>query len=217
MNDQVLQTNDQVLQVRVLGLIASGDIKKAAVMALYGDGENDGQDGHGHHIYAWLRGVMKDDHDADEVFNEFFLAVFEDIGSYRGDGPLKSWLYRVARNTAHTFWRNRNQRREVPLGVDDEVIQKARTSTKEWKKSTVKDAFQLLRLELSEEEQTLLILRVDRDMDWEDVARVFIDVNESTPSDALPKEVNRLKQQFSRVKKKLKKLAIERKLLPQEG
>ncbi|MGH2417512.1 MAG: RNA polymerase sigma factor, partial [Candidatus Limnocylindria bacterium] len=35
-------------------------------------------------------------HDAEDVTQEAFVAAYRCIGSYRGDGPLRGWLMRIA-------------------------------------------------------------------------------------------------------------------------
>ena len=51
---------------------------------------------------------------------EVFLKVFRNIGSFRGDCSLKTWIYRIAVNEArnHLRWFSRHRRQEV--GLEDE-------------------------------------------------------------------------------------------------
>ena len=65
-------------------------------------------------------------------------------------------------------------------------------------RTEVKSDVQKLREELTEEEQTLLILRVDRNLDWREVA------------DILEIEEPALRKRFERLKDKLRRLAKER-------
>lgn len=70
-----------------------------------------------------------------------------------------------------------------------------RTQTATHLRTETKTAVQKLREELSLDEQTLLILRIDRQLEWDDVAEAM-----GTPAVTLRKR-------FERVKEKLRGLA----------
>jgi RNA polymerase sigma-70 factor (ECF subfamily) len=74
-----------------------------------------------------------------------------------------------------------------------------------------------LREKLEPDDQMLLILRVDRQMEWRDLALVMSE--EADPSaarpddDVLDREAARLRKRFERAKSELKRLAKESGLL----
>lgn len=49
--------------------------------------------------------------DRDDLFQDVFLAVWRSLPSFRGDSTPRTWLYRIAHNTALT-WRTRGRRRD---------------------------------------------------------------------------------------------------------
>jgi RNA polymerase sigma-70 factor (ECF subfamily) len=55
--------------------------------------------------------------DAPDVVQEVFLKVFRNVGSFRGDSSLKTWIYRIAVNEArnHRRWFGRHRKKEVAL------------------------------------------------------------------------------------------------------
>jgi RNA polymerase sigma-70 factor (ECF subfamily) len=59
---------------------------------------------------------------------EVFLKVFRNVGSFRGQSSLKTWIYRITVNEAHNArrWFFRHRRGEVELDGDAE-------STRNWK------------------------------------------------------------------------------------
>jgi RNA polymerase sigma-70 factor, ECF subfamily len=71
-------------------------------------------------VFNLVSRVMDDPADAADVVQEVFLKVFRNIGSFRRDSSLKTWIYRIAVNEArnHRRWFNRHRRREVGLEAE---------------------------------------------------------------------------------------------------
>lgn len=53
--------------------------------------------------------------DAEEVLQDVFWRILQNVGSFRGDSKLSSWIYRIAINGALTKVRERPKHRHVPL------------------------------------------------------------------------------------------------------
>jgi len=63
---------------------------------------------------------LDDPGDAADVVQEVFLKIFRNIGSFRQDSSLKTWIYRIAVNEAknHRRWFSRHRRQEIGLETD---------------------------------------------------------------------------------------------------
>lgn len=72
--------------------------------------------------YALAFRLLNDQADASDVVQEVFLKVFRNIGSFRGQSTLKTWVYRITVNEAHNArrWFFRHRRAEVELDTDPE-------------------------------------------------------------------------------------------------
>jgi hypothetical protein len=94
-----------------------------------------------------------------------------------------------------------------------ELVKQLRSTTHAYQRTDVKDAFRLLREKLPVEDQTLLILHVDKKLPWREIAIVLND-EASLPDDpTLEREAARLRKRFERVKADLKAIAIQAGLL----
>jgi RNA polymerase sigma-70 factor (ECF subfamily) len=51
-------------------------------------------------VYRACLRILGRPHDAEDVTQESFVAAYRAIGSYRGDGPLRAWLLRIATRQA---------------------------------------------------------------------------------------------------------------------
>jgi RNA polymerase sigma-70 factor (ECF subfamily) len=198
---------------RVRELIAIKDVREAAGLALYGSAENGRYDGHGVRVFGYLRAIMKNDRDAKEVFAKFSRLVHKDIGSCPSDGSLKSWLYGIAYRVMVEHMKERKTRCDFQFARTEQRASHARASIDRWDQSSVKDVLRELCSQLPENQQTIFILRVDRNMDWEELARVFLNAQEFAEPEILQFVVCHLKTQFNRAKEKVHTLAAAKVLL----
>jgi RNA polymerase sigma-70 factor (ECF subfamily) len=75
-------------------------------------------------VYNLIYRLMDDPADASDVVQEVFLKVFRNVGSFRGNSSLKTWIYRIAVNEAHNHrrWFARHRRKEVGLEGEEEGV-----------------------------------------------------------------------------------------------
>ncbi|HWB87307.1 MAG TPA: sigma-70 family RNA polymerase sigma factor [Bryobacteraceae bacterium] len=68
-------------------------------------------------VYALAFRLLNDPAEACDVVQEVFLKVFRNIGHFRGQSTLKTWIYRITVNEAHNArrWFFRHKSREVEL------------------------------------------------------------------------------------------------------
>jgi RNA polymerase sigma-70 factor (ECF subfamily) len=70
-------------------------------------------------IYNLAYRLLNDQADASDVLQEVFLKIFRNVGSFRGDSSLRTWVYRIAVNESHNRrrWLYRHRRGET--GIED--------------------------------------------------------------------------------------------------
>lgn len=73
-------------------------------------------------VYSLVCRLLDDPSEAPDVVQEVFLKVFRNIGSFRGNSSLKTWMYRIAYNEAwnHRRWFTRHRKQEIGLEREDE-------------------------------------------------------------------------------------------------
>ena len=78
---------------------------------------------------AIARAYAKDD--ADDLFQEIILQIWQSLPTFRGDSQSGTWCYRVALNTAMTWRRDLETRRKrLPIAVAIEEIASRTSDTK---------------------------------------------------------------------------------------
>lgn len=176
----------------------AGDFNTAVTVALQGY-ENE--------IRSFLVARLDVKADADEVLSMFQRDVWRGIEKFAWRSMFRTWAYKLARHAMYRFEAQRGSKGlMVPISDNPYVENPSpRANTPPWQKTTVKDVFRQIRGELPPEEQDILILRVDRAMSWNDVARALQDVDaEELEGEALQRRTNSLKKQFERIQDKLR-------------
>jgi RNA polymerase sigma-70 factor (ECF subfamily) len=184
-------------------LCQGGDHSGAATLAVKG---------YGPEIFGFLVAVLHDDVEAGEVFAELAEALWRGLPAFAWESSLRT-SYAIARNLIRTRRRDaaRRQRHRPRAGESalDEVAQQVRTQTLAFLRTETKTRLQALRDTLPEEDRMLLVLRVDRQLAWNELARVLAEADGDVPLDdaALAKEAARLRKRFQLVKDRLREQA----------
>lgn len=73
-------------------------------------------------VYMLALRLLSNQAEASDVVQEVFLKVFRNIGNFRGQSSLKTWVYRITVNEAHNArrWFFRHRRNEVELDNEPE-------------------------------------------------------------------------------------------------
>jgi RNA polymerase sigma-70 factor (ECF subfamily) len=153
--------------------------------------------GYGRRILGYLRGVLRDEGLAGDAFSQFGENVWRGIAGFRGDASALSWAYTLAWSAVCRVVDSGYQRRRERLETTHagSLVHEIQSSTRPYQKTEIKDAVAKLREQLAADEQTLLFLRVDQDLPWNEVERVM-GIDAAT-----------LRKRFERIKDKLRALA----------
>jgi RNA polymerase sigma-70 factor, ECF subfamily len=133
-------------------------------------------------VYRLVCRLMNDPGDAPDIVQEVFLKVFRNVGSFRGNSSLKTWIYRIAVNEAynHRRWFCRHQRQEVAIGSEEGTPQYAGSMTDPGRspfeqaadhetRALVEQALE----KLNPKFRAAVVLRDIEDLNYEDIATVL--------------------------------------------
>jgi RNA polymerase sigma-70 factor (ECF subfamily) len=152
---------------------------------------------------------LRDEGDAGDAFSEWAERLWRGLPAFEGRSTLRTWSLRLATNVASNLrsgaWRRRGRRLET--GEASAIAARLSTATA-IRVDRQRSALDRLRDALSEEEQTLLALRIDQGLAWSEIAEVLAGDGKDGPSAAT------LTKRFERLKERLAKLASEEGLLP---
>jgi RNA polymerase sigma-70 factor (ECF subfamily) len=172
---------------------------EASILAALDRGEH-GQaarwvvEAYGGEVLSFLAAVHGSQEDAEDAFLQACEDLVQSFEQFRHECSLRTWFYALAKNASRRHRADSFRRRRVAISEVAEVAAEVRTNTPRFLQTEWKSRLRALREKLEPEERALLVLRVDRQMAWEDIARVFSEPLSSTA----------LRKRFERIKEKLR-------------
>ena len=186
---------------RLRAMVAAGNIDQATEQAIRG---------YGSELVGWLRANLRNDADAEDAFSRLSEELWRSLHRYDGRCSIRTWCYMLARHAVAYVRSQPRHAREVlvssvpsVLGAITEVLNTSKLAAAEQR-----DIYAEIREALDDEDQTLLVLRVDKNLSWREIAVVLC--GEAAGSDEVERKAATLRKQFERVKEQLRALAAER-------
>jgi RNA polymerase sigma-70 factor (ECF subfamily) len=181
----------------------AGDIHGAATLVIQELGPE---------LLGFLVVLIRDRSDAGEVFADVCVRIWKGLATFRWESSLRTWCYVLARRAAGHHRRSRDawKTRHVPLsdaGDLEPLIVRIRTTTLAGLREQDRTRAERLREQLSPDEQALLTLRIDRGLEWRDLAQVLAD--HPLEESEVTRAAAALRKRFERLKERLRALATE--------
>jgi RNA polymerase sigma-70 factor, ECF subfamily len=193
--------DENQLEAQVRALHEAGDLRGAATLMLQRLGAD---------VLRVLHARFRNADLTAEVFARFAEALWQALPSFAFRCSVRAFMFTLARNAGNRFLARelKHQRLAVPLSELNPLavqVTELRTQTKLHLLTESKDRVAKLRAELSEDDQLLLTLRIDRSLEFREIAVVMLD--DTTASDeAISREAARLRKRLQLVKEQLKRL-----------
>lgn len=173
---------------------------------------------YGAELLRFLCARLGDPDAASDVYSDVAERLWKSLPRFEWRHGARGYCYAIARNCAISYATSASRRPERNLSLShaagaSAAVERIRATTRPFLKTEVKDRFRALREQLTPEDQTLLALRLDRGLDWRELALVMSYEGESPSEAALTREAARLRQRFKSAKDKLRKYAVREGLL----
>lgn len=193
---------DDEVEGRLLELFRSNARQKLATLAIQT---------YAPELYGFLTHVLDEAPSAADVLSQVVEAFWRTLPEFRAECSVRTWLYVLARRAVRRYKR-RPWNRKLHTGDSrlTELVAFAHSRTAPWQQTAVKTKFRELRDQLNPEDRILLVLRIDRDLEWIDIARVTLEATTADPeSGDLVREAARLRKRFQLIKARLRKQALD--------
>jgi RNA polymerase sigma-70 factor (ECF subfamily) len=169
---------------------------------------------YGPELLGWMDAQLKDSSQAREAFTWFAEDLWNSMRAFRGECTVRTWAYAVARNSVNRY-RQRGRGGSFEAVVLSAISRASVlmvspvTPDSSLAKEHQLGLIERLRGELTEDDQTLLTLRIDKGLNWREVAIVMQYAGQLPSDEVLLREEARLRKRFQLVKERLRKLAQE--------
>ncbi|MBI4956330.1 MAG: RNA polymerase sigma factor [Myxococcales bacterium] len=173
-----------------------GDLHAAATLAL---------EAYGPELLGFLVSLLGDPDAADEAFAQLGEDLWRGLPGFEARSSARTWLYTLARHAAYRLVRGARVRNKyaAPASQISAVAEAVRTRTLPFLRTEARDGIARLRAALDPDDRALLVLRLDRNMSWTEVAAVL------APDEEPVRAAARLRKRFQLVKDRLRERARE--------
>jgi RNA polymerase sigma-70 factor (ECF subfamily) len=169
-------------------------------------------EGYGPEIRKLMKVTLREGSRVDDAFSALSESLLTSLPGFRWESSFRTWIYSMARNIcAHSIRSPGARELPSPEGVLDGQPVLDRTATQPWLRTDIKSRFKELQARLSPHEQLILSLRVDRGLSWTEAAQAMAG-RQLSPAET-HKRAAVLRQQFQRIKSRLRELALDEQLL----
>ena len=124
-------------------------------------------------LYYHIRNIVLNHDDTDDVLQNTFIKVFSNIGNFKGESKLYSWMFRIATNESLTFIEQRAKKQGIS---NEEVQQKAILNLESdvyFEGNEIQIKLQKAIATLPEKQQLVFKMKYFEDMKYENISEIL--------------------------------------------
>ena len=124
-------------------------------------------------LYFHIRNIVLNHDDADDVLQNTFIKVFSNIGKFKGESKLYSWMYRIATNESFTFIDQRAKKQGIS---NVELQQKAIMNLESdvyFEGNDIQIKLQKARATLPEKQQLVFKMKYFEEMKYDNMSEIL--------------------------------------------
>ena len=124
-------------------------------------------------LYNHVRNILLNHDDTDDVLQNTFVKVFQNLNKFKGESKLFSWMYRIATNEALTFLNHKAKK----SGISSETLQsKAIDNLKadiHFDGNEIQIKLQKAILQLPEKQQLVFKMKYFEELKYEEISEIL--------------------------------------------
>jgi len=124
-------------------------------------------------VYYHIRRMVVSHEDADDLTQETFVKVWQNIDNFREDAKLYTWIYRIATNEALRFLDKKKRRWGLPLVNVEEQLEKLLDKGTYISADEISLKLQKAMLRLPEKQRLVFQMKYFDDMKYDEIAEVL--------------------------------------------
>lgn len=124
-------------------------------------------------VYYHIRRIVIDHDDANDITQNTFIKIFENLHQFREDSKLYTWIYRIATNEAIGFLKSKRRRIFMPFIDVERQLSNALHTSKYFSGDEIQMKLQEAILKLPEKQRLVFNMRYYDEMKYEDMAEIL--------------------------------------------
>jgi len=124
-------------------------------------------------VYWQIRHMVLSHEDANDLVQEVFIKVFQNIDNFKHDSSLSTWVYRIALNHALNFLQSQKRRKALVFSSLENSMLDNLKSDKFFETNEIEFKLQKALLSLPNKQRMVFNLRYYDEMPFKDMAQVL--------------------------------------------
>jgi RNA polymerase sigma factor (sigma-70 family) len=147
-------------------------------------------------LYATILRMTKNPHDAQDLVQEAFIKVYQQLDKYDNTGSFSSWLYRVAINHCMDEFRKKRYKMKQ-VEIDESSMVSADTPELIFLKNEESRRLERLIATLPEDERVIILLRYVNELSYDEIGEL-VDAPLSTVRNKLHRAKKKMRETVKR-------------------
>ena len=123
-------------------------------------------------VYWIIRRLVINHDDADDLAQETFIKIWKNIGEFRGDSALFTWIYRIATNEALLFLRKKRLNAALSLKSLENSLSSSTHNDAFYQADETMDRFQKALLTLPDKQRLVFNMKYFNEITFADMSKI---------------------------------------------
>lgn len=124
-------------------------------------------------LYWHVRKIVKSHEDANDVVQNAFIKIYRNIGKFKGDSKLYTWLYRISTNESLTFLKKQQRRITEAIDNPDRNLANELSSDDDLDGDAVQKLLQRAIETLPDKQKLVFNMRYFEEIPYQDISEIL--------------------------------------------
>jgi RNA polymerase sigma factor (sigma-70 family) len=124
-------------------------------------------------VYGHIRKMVIDHNDADDITQDVFIKVWNNLKDFREDSQLFTWIYRIATNECLTFLKKKRRKFFLPIHDVEKELGDKLESSPFIEGEAIQLKLQKILLKLPEKQRLVFNMKYYDDMKYEEISAIL--------------------------------------------
>jgi RNA polymerase sigma-70 factor (ECF subfamily) len=124
-------------------------------------------------LYWHIRRMVVEHEDTNDILQNVFIKVWKNLGEFREESNLYTWLYRIGTNEALTWMEQQKRRASVSISDNEDIFAERLMAQKDFDPSKIEWKLQQAIHSLPEKQKIVFNLRYYDEMPYEEMSEVL--------------------------------------------